>query len=338
MKLDEFAFVNQQLAGMLRSGIPLEGALRRTCEGLRDGPLRVELAGLESDLVRGVPLGQAVAARRLPEFYARMLQIGARGRDLPALLTLLADYYQRAHLVWVRLKGLLFYPVTVLVVSFAVSLLMAIIFTRFGLEMRTSVVEMAGVPASVPARWVYVQAGLWLPVVALGLLTATAGAGLIVPAWRERLRWRLPGFREARWSNVASSLALLMENGSSVSEAMGLVSRLEGDSPAGRDVAGWERRLAEGRVRFDEVAAGGEAVPPLFIWLVAASGENWVDGFRQAAEVYRERAVQRAELALYAVLPVSVVALGGVILLQLLPMVRVFGGFARSLLNFDTGQ
>ena len=31
MKLDEFAFFNQQLAAMLRDGIPLEGALQRLC-------------------------------------------------------------------------------------------------------------------------------------------------------------------------------------------------------------------------------------------------------------------------------------------------------------------
>jgi type II secretory pathway component PulF len=29
MKTDEFAFFNQQLAGMLRDGLPLEGALQR---------------------------------------------------------------------------------------------------------------------------------------------------------------------------------------------------------------------------------------------------------------------------------------------------------------------
>ena len=34
MNLDEFAFVNQQLAAMLRDGIPLEGALRQLCEGV----------------------------------------------------------------------------------------------------------------------------------------------------------------------------------------------------------------------------------------------------------------------------------------------------------------
>jgi len=32
-----FAFFNQQLAAMLRDGIPLEGALRRLCQEMRAG-------------------------------------------------------------------------------------------------------------------------------------------------------------------------------------------------------------------------------------------------------------------------------------------------------------
>ena len=50
MKWDEFAFVNQQLAGMLKTGIPLEGALRRLCETMRHGRWRTELELLQADL------------------------------------------------------------------------------------------------------------------------------------------------------------------------------------------------------------------------------------------------------------------------------------------------
>jgi type II secretory pathway component PulF len=35
MNLDEFAFFNHQLAGMLKSGIPLEAALRLVCAEMR---------------------------------------------------------------------------------------------------------------------------------------------------------------------------------------------------------------------------------------------------------------------------------------------------------------
>ena len=72
---------------------------------------------------------------------------------------------------------------------------------------------------------------------------------------------------------------------------------------------------------------------------MAGSGEDWVAGFRQAARVYYDRAVNRVELMLYAALPFSVLALGLVILSQVLPTLRVLGGLFTALTDFgDVGQ
>lgn len=334
MKLDEFAFMNQQLAGMLRAGIPLEGALRQTCETLHDGALRAELGLLEADLAQGSPLGQSLGRRKLPGFYARMLEIGAHSTDLPSLLTLLADYYQRLHVTWVRLKGLVFYPIVVLTVSFAVSLLIAAIFSQFSREMLSAFGEMGAGAVTSTARFV-LHAGIWFPVALVGFVLGALSVILAVPRWREALRWRLPGFREARLSNLASSLALLLQNGCSAAPAIALVRQLEADSPAGAELARWQQRLAEGRTKFEELAEGGKVIPPLFVWLVAASRENWVEGFKHAADIYYERAIQRAEVLLYAVLPVSVLVLGCLIIGQLLPMARVFGTLTKSLVDIS---
>ena len=43
MNHTELAFVNQQLADMLRCGIPLEGGLRQLCQNMNRGRLRKEL-------------------------------------------------------------------------------------------------------------------------------------------------------------------------------------------------------------------------------------------------------------------------------------------------------
>ena len=118
MNYDEFAFFNQQLAAMLREGIPLEGSLKQLCAGMKTGLLRAELSLLGEDLASGMPLNQALARRKLPDFYARMVEIGARSNDLPGVLTLLADHYHAANALWTRLKGLMVYPLLVLLVSF----------------------------------------------------------------------------------------------------------------------------------------------------------------------------------------------------------------------------
>ena len=82
MKLDEFAFFNQQLAAMLRDGIPLEGALQRLCQEMRRGKLRDELQSLEADLAKGTPMADALKGRQLPELYKRMIMVGVKSSDL----------------------------------------------------------------------------------------------------------------------------------------------------------------------------------------------------------------------------------------------------------------
>ena len=330
MKSDELAYVNQQLAGMLRSGIPLEGAVRQISESMSNGSLRGELRALEMDLAKGVPLRDALAPRQLPEFYKQMLCIGAQSNDLPGLLTLLADHYQRLHFTWTRLKGLLVYPLIVLAISFAVSVLVAVLFTRFSHESLGSLAEISpGVDAK--AHLLQMAVGLWTPVIVLGLLCTGVAVALALPRCRRRLKWLVPGFKEAGLSHLASAIALMLRNGCSMNQTLALVSELETGSPTRPELAQWQARLAEGRRQFPEVAANGKVFPAMFVWLVAASGEDWASGFAQAARVYYERAVQRAETLLYAALPVSVLALAFLIVGQIAPMMRVFTDMMRSL-------
>ena len=130
MKYDEFAFFNQQLAAMLRDGIPLEGALRRLCQEMRRGKLRDELQTLEADLAKGVPMADALKPRQLPELYKRMILVGVKSGDLPGALTMLADYFQRQNNVWTRLKSMMTYPLIVMFVAFLISTVLAFIWTH----------------------------------------------------------------------------------------------------------------------------------------------------------------------------------------------------------------
>ena len=107
---------------------------------------------------------------------------------------------------------------------------------------------------------------------------------------------------------------------------MELVGQVEGKSPAGREVKTWQARLAEGQSQFSALSAGSKVFPLLFVWLVSGSGEDWASGFRHAAEVYYQRAVYKVELMLYGVLPVTILALGILIITQVIPIARAILG------------
>ncbi|HEX3798680.1 MAG TPA: type II secretion system F family protein [Verrucomicrobiae bacterium] len=316
MKYDEFAFFNQQLAAMLREGIPLEGALAQLCVNLRDGELRREVESLQADLQSGTPIKQALALRKLPDLYVEMVKVGVDGNDLPGMLLMLADYYQRVDSTWTRLKGLMVYPFIVLVTSFGLSCF----FTYFAYHLIDSGFSgMMGVPT--PPR---IFIGMWIPPMVIGTLLLAAIIMISVPMWRRKLRWRLPGFKEAKLAQVATAMGLMLKNGGNLGDALGLVEQMERNTIASGELARWHAQLANGRGQFSEMAAAGPAFPPLFLWMVSNAGEDLSAGFRRAAEIYHARALHRIDLFLYAALPTAILGLGGMICLQIFPVIRNF--------------
>jgi type IV pilus assembly protein PilC len=310
MKHDEFAFFNQQLAAMLRDGIPLEGALKQLCAGMKQGRLRAEIERLEEDLARGVPLKEALPRRTLPELYRRMVEIGVRSNDLPGVLILLADHYQKANAIWNRLKGLMVYPLIVigvsLVLTTALSLLIGRFLGQFG--------QVFGTPAF-PSIAV-----LWTPPIVLAIAAVLGVAAVSVPAWRARLRWRLPAFRDASLAQLASAMALMLENGTPLPEALALAEALESGTAAGRALAEWRRGIEAGQGKPAQWPKALPPFPPMFLWLVQKGGEDLAAGFRQTAGIYHARAAFRVELALYGALPVSVLLLGQMVVWQVVPI------------------
>ena len=310
MNYDEFAFFNQQLAAMLRDGIPLEGALRQLSAGMRVGPLRAELQQLEAELARGTPLKEALAGRALPAFYVRMVEIGARSNDLPGVLTLLADHYHRANALWTRLKGLMVYPLIVVVVSLGLTLMLSLVFSR----LLPNLLEQLGPGAQAPAL-----AGVWLPPLLLAVVALLGLAAVSIPSWRARLRWRLPAFREASLAQLASAIALMLRKGTTLAEALALSELVESATPAGKALGQWRAQVESGQGKPSQWPRTGPPFPPLFLWLVQKAGEDVAAGFQQAAEIYQARASYRIELALYGVLPVSILLLGQMVFWQAAP-------------------
>jgi type II secretory pathway component PulF len=332
MKYDELAFINQQLAAMLRTGIPLEGALRQLCADMRRGKLRSELEKLEADLARGVPMKEAMTARDLPEFYRQMVRIGVEGNDLPGVLNLLADYYHRMNSIWTRLKGVMVYPLIVLVAALGLSVLMIGIYREITLHFIDAQGRFISNMAYGTHRMVDpLPVWLFIPVVVLGMLAAGVVLGMSWPRLRRYLRWRLPGFREAAVSQVGAALALLLEGGCNLRDAVRLLKMMEAGTPLGAELQRWEQRLGEGHGKVLEMGQGSKLVPPLFFWLASGSGEDAAGGFKRAAELYHARALFRTEMFLYAALPISILALGLMVLGQFIPLVRYLTYFMDTI-------
>ena len=315
MKHEEFAFFNQQLAAMLRSGIPLEGALLQLGKSMQAGRLREEMAALQSDLAQGVPWREALPRRSLPRLYVELAVAGVQGNDLPGVLILLADHYRRVGNLWLRLRALMVYPA---MVYFAALVVFGFITCLLGGLSGNALEDLVGevhLPALTGILWF-----VWLPLIWLLGFGLVVGLILIVPRGRQWLGWHLPGFREAHLARLASALQLMLGAGTRLPEALHLAEQLEGSQPVRGELRAWQQRIAAGHGRPTEFAQPGRAFPPLFTWLISQSGDDLADGFGRAASIYFERARYRTEMLLYAALPVAVLALGLMIAIQVIPL------------------
>lgn len=335
MNHEQFSFFNHQLAGMLKSGLPLESSLKQLSASMRRGPLRDEIERLEADLAQGTPLEEALSRRKLPELYVAMLRAGIRGNDLPGVLTLAADYYGNLHTTWLRLKGLMVYPGIVLVTSLFVSALIAVIYTRMIRETTDAFGSIFFIGPGGAPNFASLLIQVWLPVIFLGLTTLAFFLLLSVRSWRHAARWKLPGFREASLSQLAATLATMLEHGADLDSALDVAEKNESHPGARRELALWRQRLANGARSFASIAQPGTLAPSLFVWLVTSAGENWARGFRRAAELYDSRAKYRIELALYAALPVTIVLLAAIIGTEMAPLMKGFVQFMNSMSSTD---
>ena len=325
MKQDEFAFFNQQLAGMLQAGIPLEGALRQLCATMRQGTLRSELEKLESDLARGTPIEKALLSRNLPPFYKQMVKLGVQSNDLPGMLILVADYYQRLSLLQTRIKGLLVYPAIVLVSALALSIFISFLYGHLVTEITRD--TGFAIPTSA-------FLALWMPPVFFGIATIGMFIALAQQKVRQSLRWRVAVFRDANVAQFAAAAEVMLRRGANLGDTFKFLQELERNSPAEPEIAGWSKRLSDGYTKFSEIGSTKKFFPPLFFWIVENTGEDLAAGFSRASEIYAKRAAYRADLLLFAALPVSVLLLGTMLVAQMIPFMKIMG----TVFTLLTGQ
>jgi len=178
----------------------------------------------------------------------------------------------------------------------------------------------------------------WVPPLLFAGAAVFVVASLTIPAWRARLRWRLPAFREASLAQIAGAIALMLRSGVNLAEALALAEMLELGTPAGKALGHWRGLMESGQGKSSQFPASLPPFPPMFLWLVRTGGEDIMTGFQHAAEVYQGRASYRIEMALYGVLPISILFLGQMVFWQAAPLLKSLVGVMNLLGDMGGGH
>jgi general secretion pathway protein F len=314
LSLDHLVALNDEIAALVRGGLPLERGLR-LAGGELPGRLRGTMTGLADRMSRGASLPEALQAERerLPRIYRAVVEAGLRSGRLSSALEGLAGFV-RTYIDSRRVIGLaLCYPLLVLTLAGGLFLLMVgLVVPRL-----LAAFDSFRVPAPAALRWLgwlgerLIYWGPVLPVLLVVVLAAWAwsGRGAAFGGGRGRGRagsllrlvpWMSGLLRHYEAANFADLLGLLVEQGVPYPEALALAADATGDAAVVR-LAGALGEAIEGGDPPGEVLrrlpARARALPPLLCWLLATGRQQGAlaESLHALAAYYRRRAQHQAE-------------------------------------------
>lgn len=347
VSLEQLIAFNDEIASLIRSGVPLELGLKQVGQSSTGGLARLSQR-LAERMETGVSLEQALddEGDRIPGVYRAVVEAGLRSGRLPqaleemsGLATSLLDLHRRIAIA-------LLYPAIVFVMAWGLLSLVAYSVIPEYLRVHESLdIEPSVLTRMLAALHEY-QA-IWCPgiplvvvIIALALAQRVAtqhntAAGRLVASRLHRFAWFPWIIENFDRATLTRTLRLLVQNETPMHEAVLLAGWATGSQSIIRDTTAVAQQLQEGQSLQGSLSSA-HSLPRFLNWMLT-SGEkngNLPAVLETAGEVYQSRATQQAE-ALKSILPALLtVAIGGAVtllycLLLFTPVLELFRGLAE---------
>ncbi len=234
VKANDFLLFNQQLAALIRAGIPILQAITMLRKRAASAKLRTILGDVEEQIRGGAALSEAFASQGgvFPRIYTASILAGERSGALDEVLSRYVSYMRRNVALRRKIRGALAYPMFLLFASACMVVFLTIyvvprmsdLFTNFGNELPTVTQIVVGL-----SRWLSTNVVWFAPLVIGGsilfyLWSRTPGGKLQISALI--LRIPLAGGLAVQLSvaQATRSLATLLAGGITLVESWEIAS------------------------------------------------------------------------------------------------------------------
>jgi type IV pilus assembly protein PilC len=256
IKMKEFLLFNQELASLLKAGLPIVASLDILTERRKNPIFKQALLEVRDQVRGGMSLSEAFSAQGelFPRIFCSTLASGERSGEIAAVLTRYIAYQKTVLTTRRKIVGALIYPAFLLLVSMGViGILVTFVVPKF--------------------KDFYADMGADLPLITRLLLGLSSAMSTYLPlvliavvggliAWRawsrtaagrlsiDRIKLRIPVIggllREFAASRFVRTLGTLLAGGIPVVAAMGIAARAVGNQLFERELLDVERKVREG--------------------------------------------------------------------------------------------
>ncbi len=339
IKPKDIAIFTRQLSTMMKAGVPLLQAFDIVARGSTNARLTRLLLDIRADVETGTALSSAF--RRHPQYfdalYCNLVEAGEAGGILELLLSRLALYQEKSLALQQKVKSALIYPVSVLVVAFAVVTVIMIfvipafkeVFSNFGANLPAPTLVVIAMSEFFVQYWWAIFGALF------------GGGYMFFRTWKrsekmqlvmDRLMLRMPIFGElvrksvvARWTRTLSTL---FAAGVPLVEALDSVGGTAGNAIYAQATEQIQRDVAAGTALTPAMTTTG-VFPNMVLQMTAIGEESGAldDMLSRAADFYEEEVDEMVKGLSTLMEPIIIVILGviigGIVVSMYLPIFKL---------------
>ncbi len=329
--VESFLHFNQQLAALVRAGLPILQAISMLARRQSHPVLRSVLRDVEARIREGTPLSQAFASRSdvFPRLYVAAILAGERSGNLDEMLSRYIAYTKQMVALKRRVRAATAYPIFLLgALILLVAVMTGFVIPRFRIIYEDFGGELPAITQIVLAVGQGVRENLWWSVPAL--LALFLGLTL----WRRTERGRLtldalvlklpiigPIVRDLAVAQLARSLATLLQGGITLVESFRVASETLTNRVLARTSGVVLRRLQEGHAFAESLEEAGW-MPPLAIDIVRVGERagSLAEMLDELAAFYDAELEVKLNQVTTLIQPVLLVMMAGLVTFVLLSM------------------
>ena len=329
VKANDFLLFNQQLAALLRAGIPILQAITMLRRRATSPRLRAVLEEVEEQIRGGAALSQAFAAQgaTFPRIYTASILAGERSGALDEVLSRYVNYMRRSVGLRRKIRGALAYPTFLLFACLG----MVIFLTTFVVPRMSDL--FAGFKNDLPtvtvivlalSGWITHNAIWFVPTLIVGsvgffLWSRTPSGRLTID--RSLLKLPLPGklLVQMTTAQAARSLATLLAGGITIVESWEIAAESITNLELRRRSSSILPLIREGR-SFTESLENANWMPELAIDMIGIGERSGSlrEMLDEVATFYDAESEVRLEQLTTTLEPAILVVMGGVVVVILL--------------------
>lgn len=236
----DIAFFSRQMATMMKSGVPIVGALDIIASGHKNPRMKKMVDSIKTDIEGGSSLYEAISKHpvQFDELYRNLVRAGEGAGVLETVLETVANYKENIEALKGKIKKALFYPIMVFAVALLVSGILLVwvvpqfedVFKGFGAELPAFTQMIVNLSKFMVSWW-------WLMlIVTIGSVVGFLAAYKRSPSMQhafDRLILKIPVIGQLMHNSAiarfARTTAVTFKAGVPLVEALGIVAGATGN-------------------------------------------------------------------------------------------------------------